>query len=85
MKANTSTQKMHSTRTIDAKYVASATKLFRQCCTMFETISEELENRDIADRCGLIAVRLSETMNNIEILTTYTAPTRNKQLSMNFE
>ena len=85
MNTSTSTQKMHSTRTIDAKYVASATKLFRQCCTMFETISEESENREVADRCGFIAMRLNETMNNIEILTAYTAPTRNKQLSINFE
>ena len=85
MKDATSMQKTHSTRTSNTKYLAAAIKLLRQSRTMFEALSEESENREIASRCGAIAVRLNETMNSIEVLNEYTAPTRNRQLSMNFE
>ena len=85
MKESTSTRKTRSTRTSNTKYLAAAIKLLKQSRTMFEALSEETDNREMASRCGTIATRLNETMNSIEVLNEYTAPTRYRQLSMNFE
>ena len=85
MKESTSTRKTHSTRTSNTKYLAAAIKLLKQSRTMFKALSEESDNREMASRCESIAVHLNETMNSIELLNEYTAPTRNRQLSINFE